>query len=173
MQQGIPMVQAVPVAQAQAVPMAAPPQGGYQAPQHSGGMSPAKKKALIVCAIVTFVIIAIPFWVLQSRGCMCPNGYERYDHTTNSNSCDCEGDMFSCEWRCPVPGNYNQTICFKGNEQLSSCTDQGGERGMAGGGRVFCPGRSDYCDCTTGGCRNDVNLCGCTEADSCCGRSGR
>ena len=132
--QGIPMAQAAPMAQAKAVPVAQaqvyasavpvaqPPQGGARAPRHLGGMAPAKKKALIGCAIFTFVLISIPFWILQASGCMCPAGYDRYDHTTDSTSCDCEGDMFSCEWRCPVAGNYSQTICYRGNEQLSLCS---------------------------------------------------
>ena len=127
-----------------------------------------------VCGVLAAAVLVV-LWRMEARGCMCPSGYDRYHRESNSNSCDCEGDMISCQWRCPVPGDYNSTICFNGNEQLSSCDSMGGERGMAadaaGGGRVFCPDRTDYCDCSAGGCRNDVNLCGCDEAQvaSCCG----
>jgi len=57
------------------------------------------------------VLVFIGFSIARAAGgCGCPAGYEISNG--EESSCDCEGDIFNCEWKC-----YD--ACFKDGSETS------------------------------------------------------
>ena len=125
--------------------------------------------AKISLAGVCLVLVAFALFMIvrEIQGCGCPAQFASRDASTNSESCECTGDVFNCKYTCPGNVHYcGQTPCGK--------ADDGG--GTAGSGSVVCAGKpaADFCDCSPGDCADTSagSNCGCAAATvaACCGR---
>ena len=78
-------------------------------PPHEGVPNPnrmALNKKVFSGFCCFTVLVFIGFSIARAAGgCGCPAGYEISNG--EESSCDCEGDIFNCEWKC-----YD--ACFKG-----------------------------------------------------------
>ena len=69
-----------------------------------------KKKVFSGFCCFTFLVFGVFVIARGTGGCGCPAGYEI--SSGEESSCDCEGDIFNCEWKC-----YD--ACFKDGSETS------------------------------------------------------
>ena len=83
-------------------------------PPHEGVPNPnrmaLKKKVFSGFCCFTFLVFGVFVIARGAGGCGCPAGYEI--SSGEESSCDCEGDIFNCEWKC-----YD--ACFKDGSETS------------------------------------------------------
>ena len=149
-------------------------------PQHKRERASCSTKfvlGLIVVGAIFGVFLAIRF----VQGCNCPAAFESNDHSTQSSSCACNGNVFSCKYTCGTPEGdvlyCGQELCPEQPSNTSSASGGGGgPQGSNPAGTVLCPENSayvgEYCDCVSSGdcVNNPTTRCNCAEAKaaSCC-----